>query len=65
MKALVKVAKGDGFMEIRDVDEPKIDPSEVLIEVKAAGICGSDIHIYTTSILTGRQWSWATSFRGE
>ena len=46
MKALVKVAKGDGFIELRDIGEPKIGPSEVLIEVQAAGICGSDVHIY-------------------
>jgi len=28
----------------RDVTEPTIGPQEVLIQVKACGICGSDIH---------------------
>ena len=30
-----------------EVDEPSIsDPNDVLMEVKLAGICGSDVHIY-------------------
>ncbi|MBZ4645919.1 MAG: putative arabitol-phosphate dehydrogenase [Clostridia bacterium] len=50
MKALVKYAKGNGNMEIRDVPEPKPGPGQVKIEVKAAGICGSDLHIYHDDI---------------
>jgi L-iditol 2-dehydrogenase len=46
MQALVKTKKGKGFIEIRDVPVPSIGDSEVLIEVKACGICGTDIHIY-------------------
>jgi L-iditol 2-dehydrogenase len=45
MLALVKTQKGDGFLELRDVPVPKIGADEVLIEVKAAGICGTDIHV--------------------
>jgi L-iditol 2-dehydrogenase len=42
MKALVL----DKYMELnyRDVPDPEIKPDEVLVEVKASGICGSDIH---------------------
>ncbi|MDR1971941.1 MAG: alcohol dehydrogenase catalytic domain-containing protein [Treponema sp.] len=30
-----------------DVDQPKIEgPKDVLVKIKAAGICGSDVHIY-------------------
>jgi L-iditol 2-dehydrogenase len=29
-----------------DVDPPRPEPDEVLIRVEAAGICGSDVHIY-------------------
>ncbi|MCE5003669.1 galactitol-1-phosphate 5-dehydrogenase [Staphylococcus pseudoxylosus] len=30
--------------EIEEIEIPKIKPNEVLVRVKAAGICGSDIH---------------------
>ena len=50
MKALVKYALGEGNMEIRDVPEPTPGPEQVKIEVKAAGICGSDLHIYHNDI---------------
>ncbi|MEW5901758.1 MAG: alcohol dehydrogenase catalytic domain-containing protein [Acidobacteriota bacterium] len=46
MKALVKTGKGPGLVEVRDVPIPSIGDNEVLIEVKAAGICGTDLHIY-------------------
>jgi len=42
----VKFRKGKGNIEVQDVSEPKVGPDEVKIEVKAAGICGTDIHIY-------------------
>ncbi len=45
MKALVKYAPGLGNVELREVAEPSPGPGEVLIAVKAAGICGSDLHI--------------------
>lgn len=46
MKAVVKYAKGKGMIEIQEVPEPKIRENEVLIEVKAVSVCGSDLHIY-------------------
>jgi L-iditol 2-dehydrogenase len=45
MKALMKVQRGDGFVELREVEEPKPAPYEVVVEVKKAGICFTDIHI--------------------
>ena len=51
MKALVKYARGKGNMEIREVPEPVPGKGQVKIEVKAAGICGSDLHIYNDDIL--------------
>jgi len=45
MLALQKVAKGVGNIELRDVPEPTPGPGWVKIEVKAAAICGTDIHI--------------------
>jgi threonine dehydrogenase-like Zn-dependent dehydrogenase len=31
---------------VRDLPDPEIAPDEVLIRVRACGICGSDVHIY-------------------
>ncbi len=45
MKGLVKFARGEGQIEVREVEEPFPKEGQVKIEVKAAGICGSDIHI--------------------
>jgi L-iditol 2-dehydrogenase len=46
MKALVKFKKGVGFVELREVPRPSVAQNEVLIRVRAVGICGTDIHIY-------------------
>jgi L-iditol 2-dehydrogenase len=46
MKGLVKTQKGKGFIEVREVPDPKIGDTEVLIDVRACGICGTDLHIY-------------------
>ena len=36
-------------MEMREVPDPEIrDPHEVLVRMKAVGVCGSDIHYYRT-----------------
>ncbi len=45
MKALVKRQAGPGFT-LEDVPEPTIRDDEVLIRVKRAGVCGTDVHIY-------------------
>lgn len=45
MKALVKTKSGAGFVELREINEPVLDDDEVLIRVRLAGICGTDLHI--------------------
>ena len=50
MQAIVKYAPGKGHVEIRDVAEPVPGPGQVKVEVKAAGVCGSDLHIYHDEI---------------
>ena len=45
MKALVKESAGPGF-KLKNVPEPKIRDDEVLIRVRRAGVCGTDVHIY-------------------
>jgi len=44
MRALVKAAPGPG-LELREVPEPKSGINDVLIKVRKAGICGTDLHI--------------------
>ncbi|MEO0139905.1 MAG: L-threonine 3-dehydrogenase [candidate division WOR-3 bacterium] len=45
MKALAKTKGGPG-LQIIETDIPRPGPGEVLIKVKYASICGSDVHIY-------------------
>ena len=53
MKALVKSRAATG-LDLKEVPNPKMGRSEVLIRVKSTGICGTDLHIY--------KWdAWASS----
>ena len=45
MRAILKEAPGPG-MVLRDVPVPQCGPSEVLIRVRHAGVCGTDLHIW-------------------
>lgn len=45
MKAIVKIKPEKG-LKLLDVPVPDIADDEVLIKVKAVGICGTDLHIY-------------------
>jgi threonine 3-dehydrogenase len=45
MKALVKETAAPGFL-LKDVPVPTIRDDEVLIRVRRAGVCGTDVHIY-------------------
>lgn len=63
MQALVKTAKGPGNLELREVPVPSAGPGEVLIEIKAAGVCGTDIHVkhdtfpYWPPVILGHEFS--------
>lgn len=46
MKALCKTAPQSGFT-LCDVPVPSIGPTDVLIHVEKAGVCGTDAHIYS------------------
>jgi len=35
-------------LEVRDWPDPEIGPQDVLLEVQACGVCGSDMHFYET-----------------
>jgi len=65
MTGLFKTAEGPGNMELREAPVPEIEAHEVLVQVKAVGICGSDLHIHDwdTSVpmnppmITGHEFS--------
>jgi len=44
VKALVKTAPGPG-LELVEIPTPQIGPGDVLVAVRATGICGTDLHI--------------------
>jgi len=45
MQAVVKAEPGAG-LTMRDVPVPEIGPHDVLVNVKASSICGTDLHIH-------------------
>ncbi|RAP75776.1 zinc-binding dehydrogenase [Paenibacillus montanisoli] len=49
MKAIVNYEAGPGRVEVREVPVPELGPKDVLIRVQAAGVCGSDLHMYHDS----------------
>ncbi|NLA57727.1 MAG: zinc-dependent alcohol dehydrogenase family protein [Firmicutes bacterium] len=53
MKAAVFVSKG--VLEIRDVPKPSPKPDEILLRVKACGVCATDVHaLYGGESISGR-----------
>ena len=59
MKAAV--IHGPRGIRFETVDRPALQSDEVLVKVKACGICGTDLHIYktgkTTNKILGHEWS--------
>ncbi|MEM7143569.1 MAG: zinc-binding dehydrogenase [Verrucomicrobiota bacterium] len=56
MHAVVNFAPDPGSVELRDVPRPDIGPEDVLLEVAAVGVCGSDLHQWTA------QHSWPVNY---
>ena len=46
MKALRKLGHDAGLIEVQEVPKPEPKPGEVLLQVKLAGVCFTDIHIW-------------------
>lgn len=40
------VFTGDRTLEIQQFEDPTPGPGEVVLEIKASGMCGSDLHVY-------------------
>ncbi len=54
--AVVNFAAEPGSVELREIPEPAIGPDEVLLEVEAVGVCGSDLHMWQGGI------SWTMNY---
>jgi alcohol dehydrogenase/L-iditol 2-dehydrogenase len=46
MTAVVNYAAEPQSVELREIPVPEIGPGDVLLEVQAVGVCGSDLHQY-------------------
>ncbi len=64
MKALVKYAKGPWNIRLEDVPEPQTKDGYIIVDVKAAGICASDLliihdkgHPYEPPVILGHEFS--------
>jgi L-iditol 2-dehydrogenase len=71
MLGLFKIAKGEGNVTLMEIDIPHPKADEVLIEIKAAGICGTDLHIlhdqypYWPPVILGHEFSGQIVEAGE
>ena len=46
MQAIVKYGRKSGEVQVQEVAAPEMRPDRVKLEVKAAGVCGSDLHMW-------------------
>ena len=54
--AVVNFAEEPHSVEIREIEMPEIGPDDVLLQVAAVGVCGSDLHQWTS------QHSWPVNY---
>jgi L-iditol 2-dehydrogenase len=71
MKALQKYGDGREGMGVREVPEPTVTAQDLLVEVGAVGICGSDLHIWRDEkehrrpVTLGHEFSGVVIGKGE
>ncbi len=67
----MKTARGPGFLELREIPVPQIGPDEVLVRVRACGVCGSDIkiqddqHPYSPPVVIGHEFAGEIAALGD
>jgi L-iditol 2-dehydrogenase len=65
MRAVVKYGRQPGDVAVQEVPEPSMRPDQVLVEVGAVGVCGSDIHLWHENqswaiqcpVILGHEWA--------
>lgn len=74
MKALVKTERLQGRIALQEVERPEQQSGDVLIQIHAASICGSDLHAYqydpsysfmTVPVILGHELSGVVEAVGE
>jgi L-iditol 2-dehydrogenase len=71
MLALVKAARGDGHVRLEECPMPVAAPGWVVIDVRYAGICGTDLHIlhdrfpYWPPVIMGHEFCGTVSAIGD
>ena len=63
MKAAVFYGARD--FRVEDLEKPRIEPTDVLVRVKACGICGSDLHAYKEGIFSRPGFVMGHEMAGE
>jgi len=66
-RKLMKAAVYEGPKRIvlREVNKPEIGPSDILVKVKACGICGSDLHSYKEGLYVEPEQIMGHEFSGD
>ncbi|WP_247747203.1 zinc-binding dehydrogenase [Alkalihalobacillus sp. BA299] len=63
MKAAVYYGPRD--LQVETIDIPEIGDSDILLKVSACGICGSDVHSYSTGLYIAKGQIMGHEFSGE
>jgi len=63
MKAAVFYGARD--FRVEEIEDPEIEPTDVLVKVKACGICGSDLHAYKQGIFSRPGFVMGHELAGE
>jgi (R,R)-butanediol dehydrogenase / meso-butanediol dehydrogenase / diacetyl reductase len=63
----MRAARYTGIRDIRiaEVDEPVVTPDGIVIEIRSCGICGSDLHAYTSGMNVGAGQVMGHEFAGD
>ena len=64
MKALIKTSRGVGNVQVQDTAIPTLGEAEVLIRVKVACVCGTDVHIYNDRFANSPPMTLGHEFSG-
>jgi (R,R)-butanediol dehydrogenase/meso-butanediol dehydrogenase/diacetyl reductase len=56
---------GKETIAVREADPPRAEPGEVIVRVRACGVCGTDLHYYDGSLPVSPTASLGHEFAGE
>lgn len=63
MLALNKIASGMGNLALQEVDVRQPNPGEMLIKIKASGLCGTDMSVYKGAGNLCSTYEFSNNFR--